>query len=85
MAQVTLGLFEHDLERLINGLKKYSFVAFDDHDEKDYPNLKAKVMLNGDWIGFSEDPEDTIFQMKEQRRSGNIPYEVSIVRDIVHH
>jgi DNA-directed RNA polymerase II subunit RPB2 len=40
-------------------------------------------MFNGNWIGFTADPEKVISTIKKARDSDKISEEVSIVRDIV--
>ena len=40
-------------------------------------------MLNGNWIGFTKSPEPMIVALRIARQKGNIPEEVSIVRDIL--
>lgn len=44
---------------------------------------KTKIMFNGNWIGFAENPEKVIGFLKKARDSGKISEEVSIARDIV--
>lgn len=44
---------------------------------------KIKVFLNGNWVGCFDDSEDSISNLKMIRRSGEIPYETSIVLDVV--
>lgn len=40
-------------------------------------------MLNGNWIGFTEKPQNIIDSLKVARIMGVLPHEVSVVRDIV--
>jgi len=40
-------------------------------------------MLNGNWIGFTERPQKVVQSLKQARTRALIPYEVSVVRDIV--
>ncbi|OII72640.1 RNA polymerase beta subunit [Cryptosporidium andersoni] len=44
---------------------------------------KIKVFLNGNWVGCFDDSEDSITNLRMIRRSGEIPYETSIVLDVV--
>lgn len=39
-------------------------------------------MVNGRWVGCSSDPSELIGNIKALRRRGEIPSEISIVRDI---
>ncbi len=41
-------------------------------------------MLNGNWVGFSTDkPYEMVNFLKKARSSNYLPYELSVVRDIV--
>lgn len=40
-------------------------------------------MLNGNWIGFTDHAQTMVATLKEARSQEIVPYEVSIVRDIV--
>lgn len=41
-------------------------------------------MLNGNWIGFTDDdPQQMVELLKKARSKGLIPHEVSVVRDII--
>ena len=60
-----------------------SFETFDQHTDLEDFKSKTKVMLNGNWIGFSQKPLEMVSMLKFARCSGLIPYEVSVVRDIV--
>jgi DNA-directed RNA polymerase II subunit RPB2 len=40
-------------------------------------------MLNGNWIGFTKSPQTMIVSLRIARQNGDIPEEVSIVRDII--
>ena len=42
----------------------------------------VKVFVNGNWFGTHNNPDDLIKEIKNLRRTHNIPKEVSIVRDI---
>jgi hypothetical protein len=39
-------------------------------------------MLNGSWIGITSNPGSVVDWLRKVRKEGDIPYEVSIVRDI---
>jgi DNA-directed RNA polymerase II subunit RPB2 len=43
---------------------------------------KTKIMLNGNWIGTTDQPLDVVGWLRRVRVLGEIPFEVSIVRDI---
>ena len=45
--------------------------------------MRTKVMLNGNWIGFTDKPQKVVWSLKMARTRGLIPDEVSVVRDIV--
>lgn len=40
-------------------------------------------MLNGAWIGFTDNPQVMVDAVKYFRESRKMPHEVSVVRDIV--
>lgn len=40
-------------------------------------------MLNGNWIGFTKSPQNIVLSLKLAKQKGQLPYEVSIVRDIL--
>lgn len=40
-------------------------------------------MLNGNWIGFTKSPQVMVVSLRIARQNGDIPEEVSIVRDII--
>lgn len=44
---------------------------------------KTKIMLNGNWVAFTDNGPSIVKVLKQSRRKGDIPDEVSIVRDIV--
>lgn len=44
---------------------------------------KTKIMINGEWVAFTNQGPKLVTVLKNARQKGNIPDEVSIVRDIV--
>lgn len=44
---------------------------------------KTKIMINGNWVAFTSNGPSIVKVLKTSRRRGDIPDEVSIVRDIV--
>jgi hypothetical protein len=52
-----------------------------DMDSSTIPNL-TKIFLNGNWIGFSNNPEELVNLLRNSRRNGDLPVGVSILRDI---
>ena len=44
---------------------------------------KTKIMINGNWVAFTDNGPSIVKVLKLSRRKGDIPDEVSIVRDIV--
>lgn len=44
---------------------------------------KTKILLNGNWIGFTESASTMVQALKIARQMAQIPYEVSIVKDIL--
>ena len=40
-------------------------------------------MINGNWVAFTDNGPSIVTVLKNSRRKGDIPDEVSIVRDIV--
>ncbi len=43
---------------------------------------KTKIFLNGCWVGVHQNEDELMRVLKELRRGGNIPHEVSIMRDL---
>ena len=43
---------------------------------------KTKIFLNGCWVGVHENAEWLVKILRNLRREGNIPHEVSITRDL---
>lgn len=83
MAKVTIGLSEGSNDYLKEIIKNMNFEPFDDHCLLEEFQSKTKVMLNGNWIGFTEKPQTMIESLKMARIIGVLPHEVSVVRDIV--
>jgi len=46
-------------------------------------HTKTKIMINGNWVAFTDQGAKIVTVLKNARQIGNIPDEVSIVRDIV--
>lgn len=44
----------------------------------DTSNKKAKVFVDGDWVGMTPQPEEVTKTLRELRRAGDLSYEVSI-------
>ena len=83
MARVTVGLEERmndEFEKLLSQMK---YEKFDTHINPEEIQSKTKIMLNGNWIGFTKAPKQVVHALKRARQIGKIPDEVSIVRDIV--
>ena len=59
------------------------FEPFDDHCRLEEFQSKTKVMLNGNWIGFTDHSQAMVATIKAARSQEIVPYEVSVVRDIV--
>lgn len=83
MCKVTIGLLDHDIENVKSILRKSFLQPFDDHISLEEFKNKTKVMLNGAWIGFTDNPQAMVDSVKYFRTSGKISHEVSVVRDIV--
>lgn len=43
---------------------------------------KTKIFLNGCWVGVHQNTEWLVKSLRDLRRQGNIPHEVSITRDL---
>ncbi len=46
-------------------------------------SLKTKIMINGEWVAFTDQGPKIVTVLKGARQNNHIPEEVSIVRDIV--
>jgi hypothetical protein len=44
---------------------------------------KTKIMINGNWVAFTDQGPKIVKVLKDSRQKGDVPDEVSIVRDIV--
>ena len=84
MAKVTLGVSEKILDELVQILKSLKCEMFDHLtiNSEDF-HEKTKIMINGNWISFTDNGPSIVTVLKNSRRRGDIPDEVSIVRDIL--
>ena len=83
MAKVTLGVSDKILDDLILILKSLKCEILDQYTINDDFHEKTKIMINGNWIAFTDNGPSIVTVLKNSRRKGDIPDEVSIVRDIV--
>ena len=82
MAKVTIG-GEKLNDELKDLIKDMNYEEFDDNANLEELKSRTKVMLNGNWIGFTDEPQKIVRSLKAARTKGLIPDEVSVVRDIV--
>lgn len=82
MAKVTIG-GEKLNDQLKDLIKDMNYEEFDDNAHLEELKSRTKVMLNGNWIGFTDQPQKIVRSLKAARTKGLIPDEVSVVRDIV--
>ena len=83
MAKVTLGVSGNTRDQLIDILKSLKCEIFDLNVNDDDLTEKTKIMINGEWVAFTNQGPKLVTVLKNARQKGNIPDEVSIVRDIV--
>jgi len=85
MAKVTLGVTDKTLDELITSLKglkceiidHLTLIGIDDFSQK------TKIMINGNWVAFTDNPLNILNVLKNSRRKAIVPDEVSIVHDIL--
>lgn len=83
MAKVSLGVRDRTLDELIEILKSLKCEILDQYTITDDFHEKTKIMINGNWVAFTDNGPSIVTVLKNSRRKGDIPDEVSIVRDIV--
>lgn len=82
MANITRGMLDEDNDRFERDISKAKYSNFDVHIDPAQIIDKTKIMLNGSWIGITNSPSNVVDWLRKVRKEGDIPYEVSIVRDI---
>lgn len=82
MANITRGMLDEDNDRFERDISRAKFSTFDVNIDPSAIINKTKIMLNGSWIGITENPASVVGWLRQVRKEGDIPYEVSIVRDI---
>ena len=82
MANITRGMLDEDNDRFERDISRAKFSTFDVNIDPSAIINKTKIMLNGSWIGITENPARVVGWLRQVRKEGDIPYEVSIVRDI---
>lgn len=83
MAKVSLGVHDQMIEELIDLLKSMKCEMFDLSVNDDDFHEKTKIMINGNWVAFTDQGPKIVKVLKDSRQKGDVPDEVSIVRDIV--
>lgn len=83
MAKVTLGVDQKTREQLIDILKQCKCQVFDLNVNDEDFSQKTKIMINGEWVAFTDQGPKIVTVLKGARQNNHIPEEVSIVRDIV--
>lgn len=83
MATVTLGVRDRTLDELIEILKGLKCEILDQYTITDDFHEKTKIMINGNWVAFTDNGPSIVTVLKNARRKGDISNDVSIVRDIV--
>jgi DNA-directed RNA polymerase II subunit RPB2 len=82
MANITRGMLDEENDRFEHEVSRAKYSAFDVHSNPEEILTKTKIMLNGNWIGTTDQPLDVVGWLRRVRVLGEIPFEVSIVRDI---
>lgn len=82
MANITRGMLDEDNDRFERDISHAKFSTFDVNIDPSSIIDKTKIMLNGSWIGITNNPGNVVDWLRQVRKEGDIPYEVSIVRDI---
>jgi DNA-directed RNA polymerase II subunit RPB2 len=75
-------MLDEDNDRFERDITKAKYSTFDVHIDPSNIIDKTKIMLNGSWIGITSNPGSVVDWLRKVRKEGDIPYEVSIVRDI---
>ena len=79
MADVTLNM--QSQESIIEELIENFLIDIKDVHPYEF-NLKTKIFINGNWIGFTEKPHEFITFTKDKRANNYINRHVSIIHDI---
>lgn len=83
MAKVTLGVSDKILDELNHILKQLDCEILDQYVMNEDFGEKTKIMINGNWVAFTDNSPGIVKVLKISRRKGDIPDDVSIVKDIV--
>ena len=78
MCQVSVGSLADPLLEFMNNL---GMEIIEEYEPRRAPNA-TKVFLNGTWVGVTHDPRSLSRNVLEQRRSGPLSAEISLVRDV---
>ena len=79
MAYISVGKMSKQVEEFM--MDKLGVERLEDCDPATIPE-KAKIFINGNWIGLHRNANYIVETLKKLRRNKNIPEEVSIIRDI---
>jgi DNA-directed RNA polymerase II subunit RPB2 len=79
MAYISVGKLSKQVEEFM--MDKLGVERLEDCDPASIPD-KAKIFINGNWIGLHRNANYIVETLKKLRRNKNIPEEVSIIRDI---
>jgi DNA-directed RNA polymerase II subunit RPB2 len=80
MAYISVGRYSKQVEDFL--MNQLGVERLEDCEPSSIPN-KAKIFINGNWIGLHRNANFIIGTLKDLRRKKHIPEEVSIVRDII--
>ena len=75
LSAVVSNEYPHDI--MYDFLVKEGLLPIEDSSDEAWEKY-ARVFLNGDFIGFTNSPKDFVEKIREYRRSGRIPPDVSI-------
>ncbi|KAJ9162124.1 DNA-directed RNA polymerase subunit beta [Coniochaeta hoffmannii] len=78
MCYVSVG---QPAEPMIDFMIARNMEVLEEYEPLRFPNA-TKVFVNGTWVGVHHDPKSLVAQITNLRREGDVPPEVSLVRDI---
>ncbi|KAJ2509518.1 DNA-dependent RNA polymerase II, partial [Coemansia sp. RSA 1939] len=78
MAHVTVGVDSGSIREFLN---EWSMESLAETDASSVASA-TKVFLNGEWVGIHRSPDELATCMLDARRSADVTFETSIVRDV---
>jgi len=72
MAKVSLGSNDRTFDQLMKALNEVNFETFDLTINPDSLQTTTKVMVNGNWIGYTDEPALMVDVLRNERRNGRL-------------